>query len=201
MPRKKPKNKPVFLVIGLGNPGEQYRETRHNAGFHVIDRIADQRGLVLRKAFLKPYLWAAEDSDRHLLVLVKPLTFMNLSGKILPELEKRFPLRAEGRLAVICDNMDLPPGELRVKSGGGSAGHNGIKSVLQWSENPDFLRIYVGVGRPAPGVPVVQHVLEEPTPGERSLMEQAEIRAAEALLRIPEVPLERILNEYNRRNH
>lgn len=198
MKKRKPKNRHTFLVLGLGNPGHKYNETRHNAGFHVVDSLADRLDLNFRKPFFCRYKIARSALTSAELILVKPLTYMNRSGDVLPGLFKAY-LPDGGELVVICDNMDLKAGEIRVKSGGSSAGHNGIKSVLEAAGSEDFLRIYVGVGRPDPGAGVIDHVLSPPGPGEAELISRGEERAARAVLDLLEKPLSLVMNEYNRK--
>ncbi|HIS14438.1 MAG TPA: aminoacyl-tRNA hydrolase [Candidatus Ornithospirochaeta stercorigallinarum] len=138
-----------MIVFGLGNPGPKYSKSRHNVGFMAIEKLAAQEGLSLRKRCLHSYKWARKGS----LTLVEPLTYMNNSGLVFPSLVK-----GEDMVVVIVDNMDLPVGRIRVKNGGGDAGHNGLKSIIG-RIGRDFLRIYVGVGRPDEGVAVAEHVL------------------------------------------
>lgn len=138
-----------MIVFGLGNPGPKYSKSRHNVGFMAIEKLAAQEGLSLRKRCLHSYRWARKGS----LTLVEPLTYMNNSGLVFPSLVK-----GEDMVIVIVDNMDLPVGRIRVKNGGGDAGHNGLKSIIG-RIGRDFLRIYVGVGRPDEGVAVAEHVL------------------------------------------
>ena len=136
-----------LLIIGLGNPGSKYRETRHNAGFAVIDNLASKSGLYLGKPFFKKYLIGRLKTDSGIIYLVKPLTFMNRSGMILNEIFRKTGASAS-EMILVCDNMDLKPGMIRLKTRGSSAGHNGIKSVIDNIGSEDFKRLYIGVGRP-----------------------------------------------------
>ena len=164
-----------MVVFGLGNPGAKYKGTRHNAGFETVEKIAAQRGLRLRKRCFSCFRMAA-DGD---LVLVEPLTYMNDSGRAAASFVK------EGEsYIVIVDQMDLPPGKIRIRRGGSSAGHNGLKSMIS-AIGPDFIRVYIGTGRPAEGVTVVDHVLTRyASDEERKLVDQAEEKAAEAVERL-----------------
>lgn len=163
-----------MVVFGLGNPGANYSGTRHNVGFETVELIAKEKGVVFRKPLLRKYRKARFND----LVLVEPLTYMNNSGLVFRE---NVP---EGeRAVVIVDQMDLPPGRIRIRNGGSSAGHNGLKSIIA-SYGPDFLRVYIGIGHPAEGVPAADHVLSAFTPEERALLDQAERKAAEAVLRL-----------------
>ena len=189
--------KELWIAIGLGNPGEEYIRTRHNAGFRVIDRLAERNGEKLKKAFLRPFLYTPGSRNEKNLILVKPLTYMNRSGNILPAVIGKWKAESR-RVIIICDNMDLPPGEVRIKQKGSSAGHNGIKSVLEYLDSGDFYRIFVGVGRPSPGVSVVDHVLGYDEHEEHKLAEGEE-KAAEAVMAMVEHPLSRVMNEFNRK--
>lgn len=132
-------------------------------------------------------------------LIVKPLTFMNRSGIILPELRRFSPSLAE-QLIIVCDNMDLPPGQIRIRTGGSSAGHNGIKSIMEYTSDPGFIRVYVGVGRPDQGVSVVDHVLSRPGESETPSFDAGIERAVDALRSILDgVELSKVMNEYNRR--
>ena len=160
-----------MIVFGLGNPGPKYSKSRHNVGFMAIEKLAAQEGLSLRKRCLHSYKWARKDS----LTLVEPLTFMNNSGIIFPHLVK-----GEDRVVVIVDNMDLPVGRIRIRQGGSAAGHNGLKSIIN-NIGADFIRLYIGIGRPHEGSSVVDHVLSDFCEDEIALIDEATDRAVEAL--------------------
>ena len=162
-----------MFVFGLGNPGPEYQGTRHNVGFATVDKLAAQKGVTLRKRCLRPFRSAKINDGRD--ILVEPLTYMNNSGMAVPYL-----LSPQDRLIVICDQMDLPPGRVRIRMKGGSAGHNGLKSIIHyWSE--DFIHVYIGIGHPKEGVSVPDHVLSAFTPEEEKLIDKATDMAAEAV--------------------
>lgn len=150
----------------------------------------------LKKPFFRPYLAAETLRGEDSLHLVKPLTYMNRSGEILPALLRR-ALPEETVLIVVTDNMDLPPGRVRMKPRGSSAGHNGIKSLMAHWGSGEFYRLYVGVGRPAPGNSVVDHVLGTFPEKERNLVDQAVKTCSASLLSLGSRPLEQVLNEIN----
>ena len=144
------------LIVGLGNPGPKYLWTRHNAGFMVIDRLSAISGLsVSRKNFLGLSGEGAYAGSR--LILLKPQTFMNLSGRSVAE-ALRFHKLSLQDLVVIHDDLDVPFGQLKVKEGGGHAGHNGLRSLIQELGGNEFFRLRVGIGRPEHG-DVVNYVL------------------------------------------
>ena len=163
-----------MTVFGLGNPGAKYEHTRHNAGFETVERIAALKGIKLRKRCFRLYRKAVSDS----LVLIQPLTYMNSSGDIAPECVK-----GDDTVVVIVDQMDLPPGKIRIRKGGSSAGHNGLKSMIA-NIGSDFIRVYIGIGRPEPGVKVPDHVLSRFSAEDRAEVDKAEDKAAEAVLRL-----------------
>lgn len=144
--------------MGLGNPGPRYRLTRHNAGFWFLDRWAGLLGLSFRKPWFQPFEFCETRRGSDRLVLVKPLTFVNRSGLILERVLGKFDA-APGDLLVVFDQMDLPPGRLRMKPHGSSAGHNGLKSIEAALGNQDYHRLALGVGRPTRSDEVVDHVL------------------------------------------
>lgn len=139
------------FVFGLGNPGEKYRNTRHNAGYDVLCRVAAFFQVELKKRCIHKYSIAETEKAK----LIFPLTYMNNSGDVV----KCFKIYNPSDLVVICDNMDLACGGLRIKQGGGSSGQKGLASVAQVMNSQDFVRIYVGIGRPNVGEEVVDYVL------------------------------------------
>jgi PTH1 family peptidyl-tRNA hydrolase len=152
----------VLLVVGLGNPGAKYQNHRHNVGFMVVDRLAERDGRdPFREKFQGLFARAAVSGDGANVEygLLKPQTFMNLSGQSAQKALAFFKLE-RAQLVVVHDELDLEFGTLRVKLGGGSAGHNGIKSLAQCCGGPEFVRVRVGIGRPRSGRPE-QHVLSD----------------------------------------
>lgn len=167
------------LVVGLGNPGQQYEQTRHNVGFRVVDALATQLG------------WKWERHGRAMLatgtlgpekvVLVKPITYMNKSGEAVGELVRWYKMPPED-LLVVYDELDLPVGKLRLRSNGTAAGHNGLASIIRYVHTNQFPRLRVGIGRPTNSrVETVNYVLGIPPAEERSLLAIGEARAVEAV--------------------
>lgn len=179
-----------MYVFGLGNPGPEYDGTRHNVGFMTVEKMAAQKGVSLRKRCLRSYKRAKINDGRD--ILIEPLTYMNNSGEIIPSL-----LCDGDKLIVICDQMDLPPGKVRIRLKGGSAGHNGLKSIIaNWSE--DFIHVYIGIGRPEEGISVPDHVLSPFSPSDRDLVEKATDVAASSILDILEgKPINEVLQKAN----
>ena len=153
-------NDRIGLIVGLGNPGEEYDQTRHNAGFMVIDRLLESfpAGRFEKRHIADSFLYAGNFRGKTL-NLQKPLTFMNLSGKAVASVAGKLKLRPE-EILVIHDDLDLPVGRLRLKSGGSDGGHNGLKSIIAELGSASFKRLRVGIGRPLPGQ-TVDYVLSK----------------------------------------
>ncbi len=137
----------MLLIVGLGNPGTGYEKTRHNAGFMLVDRLAEARGARFSRA--RASFWAKAVVAGKEAVLAKPQTFMNLSGEAVAELREEFSVPVES-IIVAHDDCDLPFGRLRLRKNGGSGGHRGIDSIIQCLGSRDFQRVRLGVGRPSP---------------------------------------------------
>lgn len=153
----------MWLITGLGNPGAQYARTRHNLGFLALDAIADAAKAPTYSTKFHGS-WAQTSAGGETLHLLKPETFMNRSGQSVQAALAFYKLAPE-RLIVIHDEMDLPPGKLRIKRGGGAGGHNGVRDIDQMI-GPDYWRIRLGIGRPAPGLPSDGYVLAAIPPQE-----------------------------------
>lgn len=173
---------PIRLVLGLGNPGTRYQGTRHNVGFDIVDRMAASRGLVWRAE----KKWRAEiaRTPDGRLILAKPLTFMNLSGESAGAIAT-FHKIPPGALLVVHDDVDLPLGRLRLRSGGSAGGHNGLKSIIQHLGTDAFPRLKCGVGRAAEGAAprrdLIDHVLGRFDPEERETLEKTLATAVDAV--------------------
>ncbi len=183
---------PLAAIIGLGNPGPEHADTRHNAGFWLIDEVAARWGGDLRfEPKLKALVGRAHIDGRDVW-LAKPLTFMNVSGDAVAALCRYYRLAATGIL-VAHDELDLPPGTVRLKKGGGAGGHNGLTDIIRHM-GPDFWRLRVGVGRPPPGRDLVPYVLGSPSRQERGLIDGCLQRALDALPLLVQGHYERAMN-------
>ena len=188
-----------MIVIGLGNPGTEYAETRHNAGYKVIDALSFYSGIRLKKKFLRPAYIGKGFYRGKSLFLVKPLTYMNRSGDVIPWiLESCHANPAE--IVVIADHLDLEPGRLRLRSSGSSGGQKGLESIISVLSTNEFPRMMVGIGRPADGTKIHDYVLGVPDDGSTAVLEAAYLRAAEHILRLVDEPIDRVMNDVNRRN-
>ena len=176
---------PIRMVAGLGNPGEEYANTRHNAGFHAIDALAAQAQVRYWKtqsgalvATIRVNDAAAPDGKREV-ALVKPQSFMNTSGGPISKLCAAYKVQPE-ELLVIHDELDIPEGDVRVKVGGGHAGHNGLKSIIDKLGSRDFSRVRVGIGRPPGRMDTADYVLKQLRAREAEDFEVTAGQAAEA---------------------
>ena len=171
-------SKTTLLIVGLGNPGEKYAHTRHNAGFEVMSRLEAYYGVKLRRKLLLQGMTAEVTDGETKIVLCEPLTYMNRSGECVRRLLGRFKVPQE-KMLVIYDDIDLPPGKVRVRKSGGPGTHNGMRSIAQQLGKTDFPRIRVGTGDRPAGEDLAAWVLGHPGPEERERMEAAFDRAAE----------------------
>lgn len=178
-----PGGAPAFCICCLGNPGREYDGTRHNAGFMTADRIADEKGIRLTRLKFKGVFGELVHAGQKIMLL-KPQTFMNASGESAREALAWFHLPPE-RLIVVCDDLELPCGKIRIRSKGSAGGHNGLKSIISQLGTDAFPRVKIGIGRPqSPGYAVVDYVLGHFSAEERPLIDTAVRRAADAALEI-----------------
>jgi PTH1 family peptidyl-tRNA hydrolase len=186
------------LVAGLGNPGERYRGTRHNVGFDVIDALVRRHGLTLETAPV-PALqakWRPAGAPEAVW-LMRPLTFMNLSGEAVGGLVRYYKLAIED-LLVVCDDVNLPLGRLRIRGSGTEGGHNGLRSVASHLGTIDYARLRIGVGRGDARRDLANHVLARFEPDEQAGMEDAVSRAADAVETWVSDGLAVTMNRFNR---
>lgn len=186
------------LIAGLGNPGREYAATRHNIGFMVIDRLAHQLGVAVEKKKFKALFGQGQVGTEKVL-LVKPQTYMNLSGGAVSALLRWHKL-GPADLVVVFDDMDLPPGKLRLRREGGAGGHKGMESIIMALGTEGFPRLRIGVGKPEiPGFDAAGYVLSRLSGEDARIFEESVDTAAEAIHCIVSGGLERAMNEYNRK--
>ena len=185
----------TYLIVGLGNPGPDYEHTRHNAGFDTLDLIASEIGATYWKnecgALVTTKQWRGYE-----LVLAKPQSFMNVSGGPVKKLLAAYDVPFD-RLIVIHDELDIPSGTIRVKFGGGHAGHNGLRSICEKTGTRDWYRMRIGIGRPPGRMAVTDWVLSRPRKQEAEDFEAAAARGAEAVLYLLANDLESTQQRYN----
>jgi PTH1 family peptidyl-tRNA hydrolase len=186
------------VVFGLGNPGERYARTRHNVGFQVVDELAVRLGAEPRRRLFRSYLIAKVRHAGRPLVLVKPLTYMNDSGRVVREALRETD-GGPGDVLVVCDSLDLSPGSVRLRPRGSPGGHKGLFSIGRHLGTDEYMRLLIGIGRPVHKGQVVDYVLDEPRGDEASLVAEAVRRAADAVLLLLAEGPSKVMNAYNRR--
>ncbi|MCY0880076.1 MAG: aminoacyl-tRNA hydrolase [Firmicutes bacterium] len=178
------------LIVGLGNPGERYRLTRHNLGFRVVDTWAAARGVRFRRT-----RFGDVASEGGVWVL-KPLTFMNLSGEAVGPFCRYYHI-APAEILVVVDDLDLPLGQLRIRLKGSSGGHNGLKSLIEALKSQEFARMRLGISRPPAPIPVIDWVLGRFSPEEEAIVREMVARAVEALDTARQHGLSEAMNRFN----
>ena len=185
----------MYLIVGLGNPGDEYAHTRHNAGFDVVDAIAEEIGVRYWKtecgALTAKGAWRDHD-----VVLAKPQSYMNTSGGPVKQLMNAYGVDGE-HLIVVHDELDIDPGTVRAKFGGGHAGHNGLRSICDKTGTRDWFRLRVGIGRPPGRMPVADYVLSLPKKEAKEDFDYAVDRGAQAVLFLMEYGLEKTQQRFN----
>ncbi|NLZ38912.1 MAG: aminoacyl-tRNA hydrolase [Firmicutes bacterium] len=187
----------MFIILGLGNPGPQYALTRHNVGFRAIDQLSRVARIPLYKVNYHAF-WGKGNWAGQAVVLAKPMTFMNNSGKAAAALCRHFGL-SPASLFVIYDDLDLPLGALRLRRQGGSGGHNGLKSIIASLQTEEFPRLRIGIGRPASKDDVVDYVLAPFSRAEEKILAPVLETAVEASRHFILEGIEAAMNRYNKR--
>ncbi len=187
-----------LLVIGLGNPGDDYRHTRHNAGADVVEILAERHGVRLKGGKFNSLVAEAVVSGRRLALAI-PLTYMNESGNAVTPLARRFGVEPE-QIVVVHDELDLEPGVMKVKAGGGLAGNNGLRSIKAHLKTDAFLRVRVGIGKPKSKEYGADHVLSRMSKKARTEFEVTLNEAADAVESILTEGVDAAMNRYNTRS-
>jgi PTH1 family peptidyl-tRNA hydrolase len=173
-----------WLVVGLGNPGKEYERTRHNVGEECVRVLAERHGATMKAGRDNSLVAEArfgEGIDAERVVLAFPLTFMNESGRAVAALVRRYHIESPEQIIVVHDELDLEPGMLKIKAGGGLAGHNGLRSITQHLKTQDYLRVRIGVGKPPNPRRGASHVLTRVPARQRELLDVKVAEAADAV--------------------
>ena len=186
------------IIVGLGNPGTQYRKSRHNIGFQIVDRVAQISHISIRTKRFRS-LYGAGWINLQQVVLSKPMTFMNLSGEAVKKVIDFFHLGMED-VIVVHDDLDLPFGRFRFKQRGGDGGHQGIRSIIERTGRNNFLRLKVGIGRPPQGMDSADYVLDIFDRTEQSLLDQILSQAAESLKVVLLEGLQKAMNQFQKKS-
>ena len=188
----------MYIIVGLGNPGKEYDNTRHNIGFDVVDRLADRENIAVLEKKHKAVIGKGYVAGKKC-ILAKPQTFMNLSGESVRELVDYYKADPERELLVISDDVSLEPGQLRVRKKGSAEGHNGLKNIIARLGTENFIRIRMGVGEKPKGYDLADYVLGHFSKDERSTMDEAAERASEAIRMIIMQDAEAAMNAFNKK--
>lgn len=183
------------LIVGLGNPGKQYEHTRHNIGFDVIEKLSENISIPLDQAKFRG-LYGMKNIGGEKVILLKPLTYMNLSGESIRAIMDYFQIENE-ELLVIYDDLDLPVGKIRLRERGSAGGHNGIKSTIAHIGNQEFKRIRVGIDRPKNGMQITDYVLGRFSKDEQEVMNLVINKCADACEAWLKQPFLQVMNEFN----
>lgn len=192
-------NKPTkyYIICGLGNPGREYAHTRHNVGFDALDLIADRFDIPIDTIRFNAALGKGAIEGRKV-ILVKPQTYMNLSGESLSQVVRYYKADPESEMIVIYDDIDLPVGRLRIRKQGSAGGHNGMKDIIRHLGTENFARIRIGVGGKPKGYELKDYVLGHFSEQEREQIDEALIHTAGAVCLVLEKGIDIAMNDYNR---
>ena len=187
----------MYIIAGLGNPSREYEKTRHNAGFDAVDILADKLGVRIEERKHRT-LCAKGIIGGERVLLMKPQTFMNLSGESIRDVADFYKVDPE-HIIIMYDDISLEVGQLRIRTKGSAGGHNGIKSIIAHLGTQDFPRVKVGIGEKPPRMDLADYVLGHFSSGEKKIMEEAAKEAADAICEIVNVGIEQAMNDHNRR--
>jgi len=186
----------MYIVIGLGNPGLRYENTKHNVGFDTIDLLAHKHKIKVSKLKFKALSGEGNIKDEKVL-LVKPQTFMNLSGESVREIINWYKVPVSN-IIIVYDDVDLPLGKIRIRSNGSAGTHNGMRSVIYQLESDDFPRVRIGISRPPEDCDLADYVLSKFGVDERGLINQGIINAASAVFEVINSGVEAAMNSFNK---
>jgi PTH1 family peptidyl-tRNA hydrolase len=183
------------LIVGLGNPGSKYKPTRHNLGFMLVDVLSREMGIELWQLKYESLIGRGVLANETV-VLAKPMTYMNLSGKAIQALLKGLGL-SPADIIIGCDDLDLPLGSIRIKAKGGAGGHKGLSSIINTLEDEQFTRLRMGIDRPPPGMDSALYVLQPFTEAEWSFVQQMISQAREAIYTLITQGVKAAMNRFN----
>nr|WP_289038353.1 aminoacyl-tRNA hydrolase [uncultured Allobacillus sp.] len=182
-------------IVGLGNPGLKYKHTRHNIGFDVIDYLAKQNGWKLKKGKFEAH-YAVENWQGEKVLILKPQTFMNLSGQSVRQAMDFYDIEPEN-LLVVYDDLDLPTGKIRLRHTGGHGGHNGIRNIIEHLGVKEFNRVRFGIGRPETNIDIVHYVLSKFSKQEKEIINPSIMKTYDACEAWMETPFAEVMNKFN----
>lgn len=183
------------LIVGLGNPGKEYENSRHNIGFDVLDLVAEKRKISIWKSFMNSEIATITENGEKI-IFAKPQTYMNNSGESVGEISKYYKIPPED-IWVICDDLDMSTGKIRIRKKGSAGGHNGLKSIILHLKSENFIRFKVGIGHPRNGHTVVEHVLGKPYGEEIKMIETAKKQIADSIEFALKQGIDKSMNYFN----
>lgn len=186
----------MYLIIGLGNPGKDYKNTRHNIGFDVIETLAEEERIGVLEKKHKAVIGKGVVAGQKVL-LAMPQTYMNLSGESVRELVDYYKVDETCEVIVISDDISLAPGQIRIRKKGSAGGHNGLKNIIAHLGHDEFCRIKMGVGEKPKGYDLADYVLGHFTQDERKIMDEAAKEACEAIRMILSDDIDKAMNRFN----
>ena len=185
----------MYLIVGLGNPEEKYSNTRHNMGFDVINELSKECDIKVSKSKFDA-LYGMGEIDSKKVILVKPQTYMNLSGESIIKFKKFYKI-SNKNIIVIYDDMDLKIGDIRLKAKGSAGSHNGMKSVIENLNTEEFIRIRVGIGTPENKDDMINYVIGQISKREREILDNSIIKAKDSVIEILENGIDIAMNKFN----
>lgn len=189
----------MYIIVGLGNPGREYQNTRHNIGFQVIDAIAEKNNISVKEKKYKALIGKGLVAGQKVL-LVKPQTYMNLSGESVREVIDYYKIDEKEELIVISDDISLDVGQIRIRKKGSAGGHNGLKNIILHLGHDQFERIKMGVGEKPQGYDLADYVLGHFTQLEQKILQDSIARASQAVETIMTDGVDQAMNRYNQKN-
>ena len=185
----------MYLIIGLGNPEEEYSKTRHNMGFNTINKIADKYGIEINKSKYQG-LYETAIIEGQKTILLKPQTYMNLSGNCVQEFVNFYKIEKEN-IIVVYDDMDIEPGQIKIRKKGSAGGHNGMKSIIQMLGTEEFPRIRIGIGRPKHNGDEINYVIGAIPEEEIPNLDEGTEKAKDAIIEVVKNGIDSAMNKFN----
>lgn len=185
----------MYLIVGLGNPEEEYGKTRHNMGFNAINKIAEQYNIKINKNKFQG-IYEIANIENKKIILLKPQTYMNLSGNSVKEIVDFYKIEKQ-KIIVIYDDMDIEPGKIKIRKKGSAGGHNGMKSIIQMLGTDEFARIRIGIGRPQYKGDDINYVIGTIPKEETEKLEEGVEKAKEATIEIIKNNIDTAMNKFN----
>lgn len=186
----------MYIIAGLGNPGRKYENTRHNIGYQVIDELADKHQIKIQELKFKGIMGKGMING-HKVILIKPLTYMNLSGECIGEAVNFFKIDETSELIVVADDISLETGQVRMRKKGSAGGHNGLKNIIAHLGHEEFMRIKMGVGEKPSGYDLADYVLGHFSKEENEILSESRKNAVLALETIMDEGIDKAMNLYN----